>query len=175
METLTISRWEGNWYICTSSRKTNYIMAMETNPELNKELHAEVNATFASLYKEIGNNRQQLANKVLGLHKELNKELGRSTVTEQRKKEILAEVARIVKMAAQQLPHLKFAHPKPVSPSAAAVAPVKPVAPKHAAPEKKAHAKATTPPAKKAAKPSKPSAPAKKTSAKPKAAGKKKK
>ncbi len=87
---------------------------METNNELNKELKDVVNKIFADLSKEIGNNRQQLANKVLSLHKEINKELTKNEIDAGRKKEILAEVSKIVKMASQQLPHLKWGHPKPV-------------------------------------------------------------
>ena len=114
---------------------------MEKNPELNKELKEEVNKTFADLSKEIGNNRQQLANKVLEVQREINKELSRNNVDAKRKMEILAEVSKVVKMAAQQLPHLKMNAPKPAAPPKAAVTPQKPSATR---PKTK-----TSPPAKK--------------------------
>jgi len=80
---------------------------MEPSKELNKEFKDEVNLIFADLFKEIGSNRAQLANKVLGIQKEINKELTKDKIDDQRKKEIRIEVSRTVKMAAQQLPHLK--------------------------------------------------------------------
>ena len=114
---------------------------MEKNPELNKELKEEVNMTFADLSKEIGNNRQQLANKVLEVHREINRELSRNKVDAKRKMEILAEVSKVVKMAAQQLPHLKMNAPKPVATTPKpAAAPPKPVViqkPKASIPAKK--------------------------------------
>lgn len=104
---------------------------MDKNEELNKELKEEVSKTFADLSKEIGNNRQQLANKVLSLHKEIHKELNTNKVDAKRKQEILNEVSRIVKMAAQQLPHLKMNAPKtvtskPVTPKAVTLKPAPP-------------------------------------------------
>lgn len=90
---------------------------MEQDKELNQEFKDEISKTFASLFKEIGNNRQQLTGKVLSHHKEIYKELNKEEVGEERKKEIRQEVSRVVKMASQQLPHLKMVAPKPVMPT----------------------------------------------------------
>ena len=150
--------------------------------EFNPELKEEVSKILSQLYREIGNNRQQLTNKVLGLHREINKELNASKVDAERAKGILAEVARIVKMAAQQLPHLKMNPGRPVAPSVP-----KPVAPKpvpqtprveekQVTPKKAAPAVKTESPARKAPV-AKKSAPQKKTStpAKKNSSAKKKK
>jgi len=92
---------------------------METTKELNVELKEEVNKMFADLFKEIGSNRVQLANKVMVLQKEIHKELNKTKVDAHRKKEILREVANMGKMAAQQLPHhLKIAVKSVAPPSA---------------------------------------------------------
>lgn len=147
---------------------------METSEELNKELREEVNKIFADLAKEIGSNRQQLANKVLSHHKEINKELTKSKVDDERKKGILSEVSRIVKMAGQQLPHLKMHAPKPVTAQASIEASNKVAVPqsKVAAPPAKVAAavsKVAAPPSKKSAPPAKKkAAPAKKVTPKAK-------
>jgi hypothetical protein len=138
---------------------------MEQNPEHNQELKQEVNRKFAELYHDIGSNREQLANKVIGIQRDIIKELARHPVDEQRKKEILNEVNRTIKMAAGQLP-LRKGPPKPAV-AAPVPAPPKSTVPKVAAP-KNPVAKA---PAPKAA----PSAPAAKKTAKKTAPAKKKK
>jgi len=84
---------------------------MEQKKDLNKELSAEINNIFAGLFKEIGNNRQQLTNKVLATHTALHKELSKAKVDANREKEIRLEVSGIVRMAHQQLPHLKAKAP----------------------------------------------------------------
>jgi hypothetical protein len=131
---------------------------MESTTELNKELKEEVNKIFADLFKEIGSNRAQLSNKVLVLHKEFNKELSKEKVDGKRKAEILSEISRIVKMAAQQLPHLKrIISPKPAmaspKPSVAVAKPAdttpKPEAPKSIPAAKKKSAPAAKTPVKK--------------------------
>ena len=80
---------------------------MEPNNDLNTKLKEEINKIFEDLFKKIGNNRQQLANKVIGFHKEINKELSKMQVDANREAVIRREVARIEKMAAKQLPHLE--------------------------------------------------------------------
>jgi hypothetical protein len=102
--------------------------------ELNSELKAAVNKRFEELFKHIGNNRVQLANKVSGVHRELNKELSKETIDEKRKVQIMIEVSKIEKMAAQQLPHMlrhavKPISENPASPVAAAPKPPAPPAP----------------------------------------------
>ena len=89
---------------------------MAKSLELNKEFKEEINKVFTDLFKEIGNNRQQLVAKVLSQHKELHKELTKNKIDTKRQNEIRAEVSRIVKMAHQQLPHLKAESPKPAVP-----------------------------------------------------------
>ena len=156
--------------------------------EFNLALRQTINDTFASLLKEIGNNRQQLFNKVLGIHKELNKELSKGPVDAQREKQVLHEVASVLRMAAGQLPHLRTVAPKEIAPlrptpppppkkvEAPAPAPASPrPEPKKAAPETK-HVPAKPvhkkPVAEKKAAPkkaaAKKAAPAKKTAAKKK-------
>ncbi|HRI78757.1 MAG TPA: hypothetical protein PLR06_04405 [Cyclobacteriaceae bacterium] len=83
-----------------------------TTMELNKELKEEIGKTLTDLLKEIGNNRQQLFNKVMGFHTELHRELSKNKIDDNRQKEIRIEVSRIIKMAHQQLPHLKFKVPQ---------------------------------------------------------------
>ena len=102
---------------------------MEKSVELNKELKEEINKTLTDLLREIGNNRQQLFNKVMGFHTELHKELSKNKIDADRQKEIHIEVNRIVKMAHQQLPHLKFKTSQPAvapAPGAKPEAKVKP-------------------------------------------------
>ena len=108
---------------------------MEKNQDLNKELKEQINTTFADLFKEIGNNRQQLNNKVLNVQMGIIKELSKGKVDAKRQKEILHEVSATVKMAAQQLPHMKLNLPKPATPSAPSTTPTKkPTTPPAASP-----------------------------------------
>ncbi len=95
---------------------------MEKTQDVNKEFKEEINKIFADCSKEIGNNRQQLALKVLRLHQEINKELSKTKIDAKREKEIRSEVASMIKMAAKQLPHLKpkAPQPTPAVPSSAA-------------------------------------------------------
>ena len=95
---------------------------MEPNKDLNTKLKEEVNKIFEDLFKKIGNNRQQLANKVIGFRKEINKELTNTAADSKREVEIRREVAAIEKMAAQQLPHLERIPLRPVAPAAPIVA-----------------------------------------------------
>ena len=140
---------------------------MDKDAEINKELKEEVSRIFSDLSREIGNNRQQLANKVLSIHKEINKELTRNEIDANRKKEILSEVSRTVKMAAQQLPHLRMAPPRQAAP----VPPIQPAKEVKHVPATvvnppikvvSSHAKSAAPPAKKATLPKKANAPARK-------------
>lgn len=80
---------------------------MESEKEFNAKLKNEINARFDVLFKKIGNNRQQLANKVVTARHELIKELNKAKVDAKREAEILREVTSIEKMAAKQLPHLE--------------------------------------------------------------------
>ncbi len=80
---------------------------MEPNNDLNTKLKEEINKIFEDLFRKIGNNRQQLANKVIGFHKEINRELSKMQVDANREAVIRREVAGIDKMAAKQLPHLE--------------------------------------------------------------------
>jgi hypothetical protein len=104
---------------------------MEASKELNSELKAQINKRFEDLFKEIGNNRQQLAAKVLEVHRNINKELSKEKVDEKRQNELLAEVSKIERIAAQQLPHIlrkpmPGAPPKPVAPKATVAKPASP-------------------------------------------------
>src|SRR5258708_692469 len=129
---------------------------MEPSNDLNAKLKEEINKIFEDLFRKIGNNRQQLANKVIGFHKEINKELTKTQVDANREAEIRREVAGIEKMAAKQLPHLEripirtplpVAAPRPVvskAPPPMVKAPA-PVAAKAATPVKaKSHTAAKT-------------------------------
>src|SRR6185369_5736872 len=133
--------------------------------ELNKELKEEINKTLTDLLKEIGNNRRQLFNKVMGFHTELHRELSKNKIDADREKEIHIEVNRIVKMAHQQLPHLKFKSPQPATATAPSAKPEAKVKPE---PKPKPEAKPKPKPEPKAK--AKPEA-----KAKPKAVAKKKK
>ena len=110
---------------------------MEKNTALNQELKESINKIFADLFKEIGNNRQQLSNTVLSAQMGINKELSRDTVDAKREKEMRNEVSAIVRLAAKQLPHLKMQAPKPAAPKPAAT-------PKPPAPAKPASAPKTS-------------------------------
>ena len=120
---------------------------MEKGGELNKELKEEINLTLTTLLREIGNSRQQLFNKVLNFHTEIHKELSKNKIDAERQKEIQNEVSRTVKMAHQQLPHLKMNMPKPTAapkptPTPKATATPKPAAaPKPAPPVAKSKPK----------------------------------
>lgn len=88
---------------------------MEKKKELNRELAEEIHNTVTELLKEIGNNRQQLTNKVLALYKGIHKELTKAKVDAGREQGIRKEVAAIVRMARQQLPmHVAPPTAKPV-------------------------------------------------------------
>ena len=92
---------------------------MDKTKAFNNELKEEINKIFADLAREIGNNRQQLAFKVLGVQKEINRELSKGKVDAKQEKEIRSQVSGIIKIASQQLPHLKMnAPPPPQSPVA---------------------------------------------------------
>jgi len=113
--------------------------------ELNKELKEEINKALTELLKEIGNNRQQLFNKVMGFHTELHRELSKNKIDADREKEIHIEVNRIVKMAHQQLPHLKFKSPQVATATTPTVKPepkAKPEPKPKAEPKPKPEAKA---------------------------------
>jgi hypothetical protein len=117
---------------------------MEPSKDLNGKLKEEVNKIFEDLFRKIGNNRQQLANKVIGFHKEINKELTKTTVDAKREVEIRREVAGIEKMAAKQLPHLERTPPRTATP-VAAPAPAVAKAPAPAAPKVPAPVEAKVP------------------------------
>jgi hypothetical protein len=76
--------------------------------EFNVKLKQEVNDKFDTLFRKIGNNRQQLATKVVAVQHAILKELNKSKVEEGRQREILREVAETERMAAKQLPHVDF-------------------------------------------------------------------
>jgi len=101
-----------------SLRQSMTYQPMEKTQDVNKEFKEEINKIFADCSKEIGNNRQQLALKMLRLHQEINKELSKTKIDAKREKEIRSEVAGMIKMAAQQLPHLKLKAPQPTTASA---------------------------------------------------------
>lgn len=82
---------------------------MEKKKEPNKELAEEIHNIITDLLKEIGNNRQQLTNKVLAMYKVIHKELGKAKVDAARDAEMRKEVAAIVRMARHQLPQHKAA------------------------------------------------------------------
>jgi len=87
---------------------------MEKKKEPNKALAEEIHNTITDLLKEIGNNRQQLMNKVLAIYKGIHKELTKDKVDAEREKGIRKEVAAIVRMARHQLPqHITPPAPKP--------------------------------------------------------------
>ena len=90
---------------------------MEKNTALNQELKESINKIFADLFKEIGNNRQQLSNTVLSAQMSINKELSKDTIDANREKEMRNEVSAIVRMAAKQLPHLKMKASNPAATS----------------------------------------------------------
>ena len=110
---------------------------MEKNNTLNQELKESINKIFADLFKEIGNNRQQLSNTVLSAQMGINKELSKDKIGAEREREIRNEVSAIVRNAAKQLPHLKMQAPKPATPKPAAT-------PKPPAPAKPASAPKTS-------------------------------
>ncbi len=127
--------------------------------ELNPELKKEVNGRLEDLLKKIGNNRQQLSNKVVGFYRDINKEMNREKLDTAAKESILKEVAGIERMAAKQLPHLEKVINRPPAPSEPkparqeAPAAVEKKAPEKKAPEKKAPEKTAKPAAKSPSKP----------------------
>ena len=80
---------------------------MGKKTEFNRELRDQINKTFTELFDEIGNNRQQLFNKVLSVHQRINKELTKSAADANKQKEILREVSATLRMASSQLPQIK--------------------------------------------------------------------
>jgi hypothetical protein len=77
---------------------------MAKKTDHNYALLAETDSQFSNLLKEIGNNRQQLFNKVLAAHTAIHRELSAGPINSAREKEIRMEVSRTVKMASHQLP-----------------------------------------------------------------------
>jgi len=79
-------------------------MALTTD-QLNN-LKETVRQRFDELYNRIGKNRQNLLNKVLFSHHQINKELTKEDIDEAHEKDILRRVREIERSADSQLPHV---------------------------------------------------------------------
>jgi len=109
---------------------------MENNKALSAEqlnnLKEVVRQRFDELYHRIGKNRQNLLNKVLFEHHQINKELTKEDIDADHERDILRRVRDIERSADSQLPHVH----KIVQPSTTPAAPS--TSPKPAAPPKPA-------------------------------------
>jgi hypothetical protein len=81
---------------------------MESNKALSADqlsnLKEIVRQRFDDLYHRVGSNRQNLMNKVLSEHHQINKEFAKEKIDEDREKEILRKVREIERAANSQLP-----------------------------------------------------------------------
>lgn len=161
---------------------------MENNKALSADqlnnLKETVRQRFDELYQRIGKNRQNLLNKVLFVHHQINKELGKDPIDADQEKDILRRVREVERSADSQLPHVhKVVHPMgtPATPSTSAT-PAAPKPPKLEKPKPEKPVKESKPVEQKAKEKSKPKSEPKakvksesKGQAKAKAAKKKKK
>lgn len=140
--------------------------------QLNK-LKETVRQRFDELYHRIGSNRQNLMNKVLFVHHQINKDLAKENIGEDQEKEILRKVREIERAADSQLPLFhkttpaqpSVPKPESLTPPAKASKESKPV--KETKAEKPVKPEKATKPAKKA-KSAKASKPTKTTTSKTK-------
>lgn len=95
-----------------------------------------VRQRFDELYHRIGKNRQNLLNKVLFIHHQINKELTKEDIDSDHEKDILRRVREVERSSDSQLPHVhKVVQPMPAPASPSTVAKPAP-APKPPKPEK---------------------------------------
>jgi hypothetical protein len=110
-------------------------------------LKEQIRQRFDELYHRIGKNRQNLLNKVLFVHHQINKELTKEDIDDNQEKDILRRVRETERSADSQLPHIHkvvqptLASAAPSSSTAPVAAPKAPKPEKPAKPEKEAKPK----------------------------------
>lgn len=105
-------------------------------------LKETVRQRFDELYHRIGSNRQNLMNKVLFVHHQINKELAKEMIDSDHEKEILLKVRETERSADKQLPLVRKV---PQAVSSAAPAPAKAVTPVKESKQKESKPKAEKP------------------------------